>query len=180
VTTDHDLVEAVPWDPSAVELDDDRDREELRVRYYGLMQELRVLVTGAQVLVAFLLTAPFAERFRLLDRWGDRLYGIALVCGILAAVCFMAPTAFHRIGRRQARVGRLRAAILTTRAGLAFLAVSLLSGLVLVTRLVFDDRVAIVLAAVVGTVMVTLWVVGPLASRYLAHEVPVDAPRERG
>jgi hypothetical protein len=165
LTTDHDLVEVETWDRSEVDLDDDRDREELRVRYYGLMQELRVLVPGVQVLVAFLLTAPFAERFRLLDRWGERLYGVALVSGILAAVCFMAPTAFHRVGRRQARVGRLHAAILTTRAGLGLLAVSLLAGLILVSRLVFDGRVAAVLGTAVAAVMAGLWVVGPMVSR---------------
>ena len=37
-------------------LDDEADRPELRRRYYGLLQELRVLLPGVQVLVAFLLT----------------------------------------------------------------------------------------------------------------------------
>ena len=39
-------------------LDDELDRGELRDRYYGLLQELRVVLPGVQVLVAFLLTIP--------------------------------------------------------------------------------------------------------------------------
>ncbi len=49
------------------ELDDEQDRDELRRRYYGLLQELRVLLPGVQILVAFLLTAPFASGFAQLD-----------------------------------------------------------------------------------------------------------------
>ncbi len=49
-------------DRPASELDDRADREELRERYYGLLQELRVILPGVQVLVAFLLTVPFASR----------------------------------------------------------------------------------------------------------------------
>ncbi len=50
-------------DAPVAELDDEADRDELRRRYYGLMQELRVLLPGVQILVAFLLTVPFATRF---------------------------------------------------------------------------------------------------------------------
>ena len=51
----------------AAELDDDRDRDELRSRYGMLLQELRVLLPGVQLLVAFLLTAPFAQGFERVD-----------------------------------------------------------------------------------------------------------------
>ena len=44
-------------------LDDERDRAKLRDRYYGLLQELRVVLPSVQVLVAFLLTVPFGQRF---------------------------------------------------------------------------------------------------------------------
>jgi Family of unknown function (DUF6328) len=50
-------------DEDTEDLDDVADREELRQRYYGLLQELRVVLPGVQVLLAFLLTAPFAQRF---------------------------------------------------------------------------------------------------------------------
>ena len=49
------------------ELDDVRDREELRRRFDMLLQEVRVGLPGVQVLAAFLLTAPFSQRFGELD-----------------------------------------------------------------------------------------------------------------
>src|SRR3954452_24783565 len=91
-------------DRSAAELDDEADREELRRRYYGLLQELRVLLPGVQILVAFLLTAPFAARFAELDQLEKGLYGVALAAGILAIIVFAAPIAMHRVGDRQSRV----------------------------------------------------------------------------
>src|SRR3954471_12826223 len=101
---------------SAGELDDERDRDELRNRYYGLLQELRVLLPGVQILVAFLLTVPFATGFDQLDETGRGLYGIALVSGMLAVVAFTTPTVMHRIGERSARSARLVRSIAITRA----------------------------------------------------------------
>src|SRR3954449_11271769 len=91
-------------DRSLDELDDERDRDELRRRYYGLLQELRVLLPGVQILVAFLLTAPFAAAFKNLDEVGQYLYGISLGAGMLAVIFFVAPTVFHRVGPRRSRV----------------------------------------------------------------------------
>jgi hypothetical protein len=133
-------------------LDNRVDRAELRDRYYGLMQELRVLLPGAQVLVAFLLIAPFAERFGTLDTAGRVLYGISLVSGLLAVVAFVAPAAHHRIGSRHARSERLRL-------GIVFgLAPTLASVLVLASS------------------MAMLWLVVPLRSRRLQAQ-PTHADR---
>ena len=76
----------------AVMLDDRLDRSELRDRYYGLLQELRVVLPGVQVLVAFLLTAPFSARFADLDDVGVAAYLVALVSAVLATICRVAPT----------------------------------------------------------------------------------------
>jgi hypothetical protein len=89
------------------ELDDERDRDELRRRYYGLLQELRVVLPGVQVLLAFLLTVPFARRFSELDDPGRGLFAVALVGAASSVVCFVAPTVLHRVGHRQARRERL-------------------------------------------------------------------------
>ena len=99
-------------------LDDERDRAELRDRYYGLLQELRVVLPGVQVLVAFLLTVPFAQRFGELDDLDRGLYGAALLFTILSAIAFISPTALHRFGNRTARGQRLRVSIVMSRVGL--------------------------------------------------------------
>ena len=83
-------------------LDDVVDRAELRDRYYGLLQELRVVLPGVQVLLAFLLTAPFAAKFDDLDSWGRRAYQVALTSSMLSVTFLLSPTFLHRFGERTA------------------------------------------------------------------------------
>lgn len=152
-------------DRSTRDLDDHADRAELRRRYYGLMQELRVLLPGAQVLVAFLLTAPFANRFGELDRLGTTLYLVALLSGMSAVVFFVTPTAVHRFGRRQARHQRLADAILVTRVGIGLLALSLLAAESVIVRLVAGGAVAVGVTGASAALLTVLWVLVPLRTR---------------
>jgi hypothetical protein len=142
-------------------LDDERDREELRQRYYGLLQELRVLLPGVQVLAAFLLTAPLASRFTELDQTSRVVYGVSLMSALCSVVCFVAPTAFHRMGARTSRSQRLAWAIQMTRAGLVFMAVALESALFVICRLIFNDTIAVIMVAGLGITMIAVWLVVP-------------------
>jgi hypothetical protein len=153
----------------AHELDDQEHRDELRSRYMGLLQELRVVLPGVQVLVAFLLTAPFSSRFAQLDDIGIMLYLIALLAGVGAAIVFIAPTVYHRTAGRTARSARLVWAIRTTRVGFALLAVSMLSAVLCVTRFVTDGLAGVVVTGLATAVLVGSWVVLPA----------VTAPRAR-
>jgi cation transport ATPase len=146
---------------SASELDDEEDREELRQRYYGLLQELRVLLPGVQVLAAFLLTAPLASRFTELDDTSRFLYGVSLVTALISVVCFVAPTAFHRVGPRTSRSRRLSWAIQMTRAGTVFMAIALECALYVIFRLIFSDAAALVAVISLGLLMIVVWVVLP-------------------
>jgi hypothetical protein len=163
-------------DRPAEELDDIRDREELRDRYYGLLQELRVLLPGVQILVAFLFTVPFSSRFDQLDAVGRDLYGVALVSGLLAVVAFTTPTVFHRVGARRSRSLRLQWGIRTTRAGLVLLAISLVSALIVVARVVLDVPLAIAAVATVVVALIGLWVVLPLVTAGRGQDADRDAP----
>jgi Family of unknown function (DUF6328) len=153
--------DALVDDRSAFELDDELDPDELRQRYYGLLQEVRVLLPGVQILVAFLLTVPFDSAFRQLDRLGRDLYGVSLGCGFVAVVAFIAPTALHRLGHRRARSERLVWSIRLCRIGLAFLGASLTAALAVVTRDVFGDSTAVVAVTACVALIVSLWVVLP-------------------
>jgi hypothetical protein len=154
------------WDDRPPEeLDDERDRQELRRRYYGLLQELRVLLPGVQVLVAFLLTAPFADRFSDLDDLETDVYAVALISGVLAIIAFVAPTAFHRIGWRRSRSMRLRWSIRMLRVGLFFMALAFDAALFVVLGLLFERTTAIVGAAAIGIIGVVAWVVLPLVGQ---------------
>ncbi|MDN4522807.1 DUF6328 family protein [Mycolicibacterium austroafricanum] len=62
-----------------------------------LLQELRVVLTGVQLLTGFLLTLPFQQRFSELDgglRW---LYLATVGCSISATAMLTAPVALHRL-----------------------------------------------------------------------------------
>lgn len=148
-------------DLPAEELDDEQDRDELRNRYEMLLQEHRVLLPGVQVLVAFLLTAPFAQGFAEVDDTGTVLYAVALVSGMLAVVAFAAPAAFHRFGPRRSRSKRLQWAIRMTRGGLACMSLAFEAALVVVLSVVFDYTVATVCAAFVGWAGAAVWLLVP-------------------
>jgi Family of unknown function (DUF6328) len=143
-------------------LDDFTDREELRQRYYGLLQELRVVLPGVQVLVAFLLTAPFAQRFDDLDEAGRRGYLVALLSALGSIICLIAPTVFHRVAERTARAARLVWGVRFAAAGVVLLAVSLTSATWCVTRLVVGAAAAVAVAAVAIAAFVVVWVAVPV------------------
>lgn len=143
------------------ELDDEADREELRSRYYGLLQELRVVLPGVEVLVAFLLTVAFSNRFEDLDSFGRLLFGIALMSATASVVCLLTPTVLHRAGERRARQDRLRWGIRLTVAGVAWMGLAIVSVLWSVLRLVYAARVAGVLTLSMTVILVGLWVVLP-------------------
>ncbi len=67
----------------------DRNLEELT-------GELRVIVTGVQVLFAFLLIVPFNTGFAHVGRFEQTVYIVTLILAALAAVCTIAPSAQHR------------------------------------------------------------------------------------
>jgi hypothetical protein len=151
-------------DVDADELDDVRDKDELRQRYYGLLQELRVVLPGIQVLLAFLLTVPFANRFSELDRLGREVFGVAILSALLSVVCLLTPTVYHRVAKRTERSARLAWGIRMTMTGLVLLAVALLSALWCVTRLVFSTTTAWLLTTPVLASIIGLWVVLPVAT----------------
>ena len=154
--------ETVPReDRDLSELDDVKDREELRDRYQTLLQELRVVLPGVQVLLAFLLTTPFSQRFSDLDDTGRNTFGFAMVTAMLSVVCLLTPTVFHRIGGRQERKARLAWGIRLTVVGLMLLALSLVSGMWCVARFVFGTTTAWWLAAVVAGSIASLWLALP-------------------
>lgn len=60
-----------------------------------LLQEVRVVQTGVQVLFAFLLTAPLAARFTVLNAFQRYDYFATLLAAGAAAILLIAPTAYH-------------------------------------------------------------------------------------
>ncbi len=129
-----------------------------------ILQELRVAITGGQILFGFLLTVPFAQRWTETDDVQRALFLITLLSIAVATGCFIAPTATHRIRfHRRDRAFLVAYANGAAIAGLTCLMVAMLSAVLLVTDFVFDRTTAVLATAGVGLVLVTLWFAVPLA-----------------
>jgi hypothetical protein len=140
------------------------ESEEERERYRELLEELRTVMPGTQVLFAFLLTAAFTDRFRHLDDLGKRSYATALLLAALAAVTLMGPAAFHRMSAPGRRPERVVVSVKLQNIGMALLLAAITIVTFVVIRLVFDDTaVGLVFAGVVGGAGVAIWYVVPKA-----------------
>jgi hypothetical protein len=61
-----------------------------------LLQELRVLQTGVQILAGFLLTLPFQSRFATLDEFQVNLYLANVALAALTTALILLPVSVHR------------------------------------------------------------------------------------
>src|SRR3954452_20551510 len=132
-----------------------------------LLQEVRVVQTGVQVLFAFLLTAPLSARFEDLSAFQRLTYFWTLLAAGAAAILLIAPTAYHRILFRQGDKEHLVAvANRFTLAGLTCVAVSITGALLLVTDLLFADVIVVAATAAVAAVTcLVAWCLAPLRRR---------------
>lgn len=62
-----------------------------------LLQELRVLLQGVQVLTGFLIVLPFYQGFGQLDPIEKGIYLATFACSIVSLIIFSAPAAQHRL-----------------------------------------------------------------------------------
>ncbi|KRE81900.1 DUF6328 family protein [Arthrobacter sp. Soil763] len=83
----------------AVTRRDGRDEtydEKMDRNWAELLQELRVLQTGVQILAGFLLTLPFQSRFETLDDFQIALYLGNVVLAALTTALILLPVSAHR------------------------------------------------------------------------------------
>jgi hypothetical protein len=131
-----------------------------------MLQELRVAITGGQILFGFLLTVPFAQRWSDTDDFQRTLFLITLLSIAAATGCFIAPTAAHRLRFHQGDRPFLVAYANTTAiAGLVCLLIAMVSAVLLVTDFVFSRTTASIASGFIAAVLLILWFVVPL-SRY--------------
>ena len=127
-----------------------------------ILQELRVSLTGTQLIGGFLLAVAFQPRFVELDDYQLGLYLVLVVLAGLATVVGLAPVTLHRaLFRRQAKDRVVRTGDRLLIANLVVVALLLVG----VTSLVFDlalGRTAGVVVLVLGAIVLFgLWFVLP-------------------
>jgi uncharacterized protein DUF6328 len=125
--------------------------EELKARlereHNELLQELRSLIPGAQVLLGFLLAISFTNQFADLTDSERYVYYGTLVATAVALVLFMAPAAHHRLRFREGdKDYLLRKANREAIAGTVASSLALTGVLYLVTDLVFGAPEALIAA----------------------------------
>lgn len=145
---------------------DETPNERADRNWIEVLQELRVLQTGTQILTGFLLALAFQPAFAELDDAQRALYLVLIVLATLSAVVALAPVALHRLvfGRREKRTVVVygHAALIT-----ALVTVSLL--LVGVVAFVFDVVVGsdagVTAGGIAAFAVIALWLVIPLLLR---------------
>jgi hypothetical protein len=127
-----------------------------------LLQELRVLQTGTQILTGFLLTIPFQARFAQLDDFERGLYVVLVLLAALATILVVAPVSLHRsLFRRRMKPELVDAANHFARAGIFVLALVLAGVPMLLLDVVVSRTAGWVAGGAVLVVLVTCWWVVP-------------------
>jgi hypothetical protein len=134
------------------------DDPRLERNWNELLQELRVTQTGVQILTGFLLTVPFSARFPELDLLQQRIYLVTIMGSVATTGLIVAPVAFHRLlFRQRQRPWLVKAADVTAKLGLKFLAMTTSGVVLLVFDVVVSGSAAIVAAVATLAYLILLW-----------------------
>lgn len=154
------------------------DRERLNRNFNELLQELRVLQTGVQILFAFMLTLPFAAGFDRLDARQRDVYGVALLLVAASTACLLGPVAAHRLAFRR----RLKPAVVVVShylmlVGLVLLLLSVVCAVEVAADTAIGGRTAVVITTAVAAIVVVSCVVIPIGMRVGAPRVQSTGAR---
>jgi hypothetical protein len=149
------------------------DRERANRELLELLNELRIVLPGVQVLFAFLLTVPLSGRFEALNHYEKALYLCAFFASAIAAVFLIAPTPYHRIRFRKGdKEALLRASNRLALSGLSFLAVSICAVVGLVTAIIANDAMSLIAIAIAALFVLSLWFGIPVSRAYRHRDRP--------
>jgi hypothetical protein len=138
--------------------DNVRDEQDLNRELIELLNELRVVLPGVQVLFAFLLIVPFTngwDKVTEIQRW---VYFVAFICAAVASAFLIAPSTYHRLRWREGdKEHMLVTANRLTIVGAVFLAAGMTATTFLITDVLFGNTWAATVAGVLGGTYTWLW-----------------------
>jgi Family of unknown function (DUF6328) len=154
------------WDKTARS---ETETQRLDRNWLSLLQELRVVQTGVQLLTGFLLTLPFQPRFDGLSTTMRVIFLATVGCSIAATVMLEAPVAMHRVLFRRHRTQFL----VSTAHRFAYIGLLLMgSALTGVTVIIFGAVAGTTTGVVAGACAIVgqfvFWVLFPLWARRYA------------
>ena len=131
-----------------------------------LLQELRIVIPGVQILFAFLLTVPFSQGFTKLTTAQQYVFFATLLCTAATTALLIAPSAHHRLlFRRGVREQRLQMGNTLAILGLVFLVPAMVGVVYVITDLIFGLTTALIVTIVMALAFLLLWFVLPLPYR---------------
>ena len=131
-----------------------------------LIQELRVVGLGVQVLFGFLLSLPFTVKFAQLSQGRRDLYLASLTLAAVATALLLGPVAYHRLVFRQGlKESVVQSSNLMAILGLATVGAAVLTAVLLVISYVAGWLAAALITALVGFTFAGLWFALPLSRR---------------
>ncbi|MFB6779431.1 DUF6328 family protein [Streptomyces sp. NPDC056352] len=131
-----------------------------------LLQELRVIQTGVQIVFAFLLGLAFTSRFPTLDAMERYTYVVTLLLAVVSSAILATPVALHRaLFHRGEKVRIVALSARLTEVGLVFLALALSGATLLLMDVVLGLTAAVVITAATVAMFAGLWFVLPRALR---------------
>lgn len=127
-----------------------------------MLAELRVLLLGAQLLTAFLMTLPFSVGFKQIVQSEKWVFLATFFCSVISLVLFTAPAVQHRAVRPLLnRPGFKQLASRQMLMGAAALSCALVLSVELVTAEVFGHLLGLTSSIVTAVLIGTLWWVCP-------------------
>ncbi|MDT3317384.1 DUF6328 family protein [Microbacterium sp. KSW4-11] len=163
-------------DASADAQPDGRDetRDERADRNWNeVLQELRVLQTGTQILTGFLLALAFQPSFGDLESSQRLGYLVLVVLSALSAVVALAPVSVHRIlFARRAKPAIVRFGHLCMIGALVLVSALLVGVVTFVFDVVVGGAASWVAGVGLAVVIAALWLIVPLVTRRRSEGTP--------
>jgi hypothetical protein len=131
-----------------------------------LLQEVRVVQTGVQILFGFLLTIAFQPKFEKLSSFQKGVYLGTLVAAATTLIMLTAPSSWHRLLFRQGDKEHLvEIANRFTMFGLASMGLTMVGVVMLLSDIAFPSWLTVLVTAAAVIACSALWYVMPLARR---------------
>jgi small basic protein len=150
-------LDAVPGDGR-----DETENERLDRNWNEILQELRVIQTGTQILTGFLLTLAFQQRFTDLDAYQVDTYLALVIVAGLTTVLGLTPVSLHRaLFRKRAKSTIVKIANRILKITLAFVGITLVGTVMLIFDVVVGRSAGIIAGVVTLVVIALVWLALP-------------------
>lgn len=144
---------------------DESEAERVQRNWTEILQELRVIQTGSQILTGFLLTLAFQPRFADLDPLQRTLYLALVATAALTTILGLAPVSLHRtLFRQGAKETIVRVADIVMKITLATVGLTLAGTVVLIFDVVLGRAAALIAGGGALAVILVAWITIPAIS----------------